>query len=181
MANRFPAVPTATPTQEDVNLFCNASKSGDTTKVVEYLDRFGTAIINERDNMQDTALTWAAWTGQKAMVELLLDRGAEIDRKGMTGRTALGWAANGSKREVVELLMDRGASTELRDNDGKSPADLAGNHNMDLANFIRDNGAQKKKIVAEQAAAKKAEEDAAALRAQRFDELKKRKPPKLKF
>lgn len=181
MASRFP-VPTEAPTQEDINSFCNASKSGDTNKVVEYLDRFGAAIINERDNMQDTALTWAAWTGQPAMVALLLDRGAEIDRKGMTGRTALGWAANGSKREVIELLLDRGANIEIRDNDGKTPADLAGNHNMELAEFIRENGAQKKKIAAEQAAAKKAEEEAAALRASRLEELKKhKKPPKLKF
>jgi len=180
MASRFP-VPTEAPTQEDINLFCNAAKGGDSTKVTEYLDRFGAAIINERDNMQDTALTWAAWTGQAAMVALLLDRGADIDRKGMTGRTALGWAANGSRREVVELLLDRGANIEIRDNDGKTPAELASNHSMDLAAFIRENGAQKKKIAAEQAAAKKAEEDAAELRARRLEELKKHKPPKLKF
>ena len=182
MPPRFPAPPAPErPPQEIINAFCNFAKSGDVKRVAEYLDQYGAAIINERDNMQDTALTWAAWMGQKDVVALLLDRGADINALGMRNRTAVGWAANGSRREVVELLLKRGANAEIRDDEGKTPADLARQQgNPALADYIVETGIKQRKAEFERAAAKKAEEEGAALRRQRLDALKKHKPPKLK-
>lgn len=182
MTSRFP-VPVETPSQQDINAFCSAAKiPGDLNLLKQYLGRFGAAIINERDSQQDTALTWAAWTGQKEIVAYLLEQGADINKTGMTGRTAIGWAANGGRREVVELLMDKGANTDLKDAGGSTPADLARNTgHPELADFIRENGTQKRKAAAELAAKEKAEQEGRDLVARRLDALKKHKPPKLKF
>ncbi|TAL34520.1 MAG: ankyrin repeat domain-containing protein, partial [Alphaproteobacteria bacterium] len=91
------------PTREEINEFCAAGKTGDLEKLKESLDKFGAAIINERDHGGDTALTWAAWTGKIDAVEFLLARGAVLDAPGMHGKTALIWAAQGGKKDVVAL------------------------------------------------------------------------------
>ena len=169
-------IPSAFPTQDEINAFCNHAKIGDTALVTQYLDRFGVAIIDSRDSTQDTALSWAAWTGQKHIVALLLERGADIDKTGMTDRTALAWAANGGRREVVEFLLDKGANSEPKDKNGSTAADLAQNTgHAELAAFIRENGTQKRKAAAEQAAKEKAEQEGRELAALRLDALKKSK------
>jgi ankyrin repeat protein len=48
------------------------------------------------------------------MVELLLDKGADIDKHGEHGYTPLLWAAADGHEAVVKLLLDRGAATETR-------------------------------------------------------------------
>ncbi len=117
--------------------------------------------------------------GQKDMVAPLLDRGADIDKKGMSGRTPVGWAANGSKREVVEMLMERGANIELRDNDGRSPRRPRGQSQHGSCQ-LHPRNAHKKKIAADRPPRKRPRKTR-PLRAQRLDELKKHKPPKLKL
>lgn len=182
MPPRFPGSVAAPPSQEDINDFCNAARDGNTEAVTGYLDRFGKAIIDKRDVHKDTALTWAAWMGHVDMVNLLLNRGADIDAHGMNERTALGWAANGNRKNVVELLIGRGADINLRDENGKTPADLAdSNYHSDLGIFIRSEAAKRDRIAAEKAAHKKEEEDGQALTARRLEELKRHKPPRLRF
>ena len=48
------------------------------------------------------------------MIEYLLDRGANIELRGMDGHTPLLTAANYGKEECCELLLERGASIEAR-------------------------------------------------------------------
>ncbi|CBZ55703.1 hypothetical protein NCLIV_061280 [Neospora caninum Liverpool] len=60
-----------------------------------------------------TALTTAAAKGHKAVVEALLDAGAEIEATDNYGRTALSKAVVASKEAVVEVLMHRGASVQV--------------------------------------------------------------------
>jgi ankyrin repeat protein len=42
-------------------------------------------------------------------VDLLIDRGADLDRTDFTGRTALDWAKQVGKRSVIEALTRAGA------------------------------------------------------------------------
>ena len=58
-----------------------------------------------------TALLYAAHFGQTEIVELLLDRGADIEAKDRYGNTALIRTAFTDDIEIVKLLLDRGAQT----------------------------------------------------------------------
>jgi ankyrin repeat protein len=172
------------PTQEEVNEFCNAAKSGNIDTVTQMLDRYGPAIIDQRDQGKDTALTWAAWTGQAAIITLLLERGAAIDEKGMRGKTALAWAAEGGKNEVVRLLLENGASTEPRDEDGKTALTLARERShtevvQQIEQWSEDR--QRKIETQKQRAIREKEEEAARAVAQdRLQKLKLSRPPKIR-
>ena len=53
-------------------------------------------------------------------MELLLDKGANIDDKDNNGSTALTKAAFQGHKEIVELLLDKGANINEKDNYGST-------------------------------------------------------------
>jgi ankyrin len=65
----------------------------------------------------------AAGAGHVEVVELLLDRGAEIQNKGQW--SPLEFAATEGHARVVKLLLDRGADVDLRDSMGSTPLHAA--------------------------------------------------------
>jgi ankyrin repeat protein len=79
-----------------------------------------------------TPLMWAAGHANDApaadgvaVAGILLDAGAELQRRDDRGRTALMIAAQRGHREMVTFLLGRGADPTLRDKAGLSAADLA--------------------------------------------------------
>ncbi|KAI9771577.1 MAG: hypothetical protein M1839_002770 [Geoglossum umbratile] len=66
----------------------------------------------------ETALHWAASSGDQAVIELLLDKGADIAAKDSDGETALHWAASGGYEAVVEVMVEKGADIAAKDNYG---------------------------------------------------------------
>ena len=77
------------------------------------LDRVeGRPLIDYETRGGGTALLCAARYGRLANVEVLLDRGALVDRSSnANGDTALHVAAQEGKVRVVKLLVERGADT----------------------------------------------------------------------
>ena len=96
---------------------------GEALKVMDDLvSGFQGAAIEPDSFSGQTPLSWAAAGGYKAMVKLLLDRGATIGMKGEDDRTPLSWAAENGYEAVVKLLLDRGVVTETKDNKyGRTP------------------------------------------------------------
>lgn len=56
-----------------------------------------------------TALHIAAADGQETIVQLLLEKGADVMARSKHGETALHWAAIRGHKEVVQLLLEKGA------------------------------------------------------------------------
>ena len=63
-------------------------------------------------------------TCDKEIVELLINRGAEINKRNKLGETALYLASFKGHENIVEFLINRGADISILDNDGKSYLDV---------------------------------------------------------
>jgi len=72
-----------------------------------------------------TALMKAAFNGKEQVVQMLADKGADIDMKDKEGHTALMLAAFRGHTEVVRTLLTRGANMNLSDKSGKTALEYA--------------------------------------------------------
>jgi ankyrin repeat protein len=67
-----------------------------------------------------TPLQEAAFRGEDRIIELLVQRGANINARGFDGAGALHWAVDGRHENTVKLLLARGASPVMADDQGKT-------------------------------------------------------------
>lgn len=90
----------------------NATKNGDLETVEAYLKE--DININTRDPKNGyTALHWAAEKGQKKIVKLLIEKGANLNAKTKNNLTPLNLADNNFENEISELLIKNGATEFL--------------------------------------------------------------------
>lgn len=89
--------------------------------------------VVEAANIQQLRLTplhYAVLSGRE-MVELLIEKGANINMVSEDGPTLLHYAAAFSdKREVVELLIKEGANVDAIDDNGNTPLSWAAEHSQ---------------------------------------------------
>src|SRR3989338_8441800 len=78
----------------------------------------GTAWADEALNK---ALFDAAEAGDRAKVEALILKGADVNAKGEFGQTPLHGAAIWGHKDVAEYLIYKGANVNARENNGKTP------------------------------------------------------------
>ncbi|RMJ19240.1 hypothetical protein CDV36_001057 [Fusarium kuroshium] len=91
----------------------SAVNSGYRQRVLALLD--DGADIDAQDQIGDcTALTHAAWLGRDDFVELLLENGADPNRREQHGRTALHIAVKHGYSSIVTMLVDHGADIDAR-------------------------------------------------------------------
>jgi uncharacterized protein len=113
--------------QDAQSALWDASISGDTVALVKALD--DGAKIDSLDTRRSTngrmALNWAAYNNHAAAVRILLDRGAPIEAKNLTGFTALHHAAEAGSLEAAELLIARGAKLDTTNRSGATPLETA--------------------------------------------------------
>lgn len=76
--------------------------------------------IEQTDELNNTALIWAANDGQTAVVNYLLEKKAEIDFRGNDGRTALHWSIMHRQLGVIESLVAHNADPFILDHRGVS-------------------------------------------------------------
>ncbi len=106
------------PSRSEVVAFVGAAAAGNNdAAVIKFLDEYGSAYIEEKDNNGFTALMDATACGRLSTVKLLLERGADIEQKNEHGWTPLMRATWNRHAAIVALLLEKGA-----DLDEKNPA-----------------------------------------------------------
>lgn len=78
-----------------------------------------------RTSCERPALHWAAGTGNRALIRLLLDKGADIDAQDRYGQTALHCAAAMNREAAIKTLLRRGADRYVFSSFGETPLDRA--------------------------------------------------------
>ncbi|OQR95132.1 hypothetical protein THRCLA_08017 [Thraustotheca clavata] len=86
-----------------------------------------------------TALCWAAGTGDKELLQALIERGADVNLADYDQRTPLHIAASDGNVSVVEMLLKAGANAYKKDRWGATPLDCAKDPTIVgvLAQFLR--------------------------------------------
>jgi uncharacterized protein len=99
-----------------------AAQDGNVAEAKRLLDN-GLADVNRRGNMNRTALHYAAYSGQKYIIALLIEKRADVNARDFGGRTPLHYAVGNP--DVVRLLVESGADVNAKDKEGRTPLDYA--------------------------------------------------------
>ena len=67
------------------------------------------------DRRGETALKYATLEGHTDIVEVLLEKGANVDVKDMNGETSLMHVARQGNGEIVQTLLDEGADVDTKE------------------------------------------------------------------
>jgi ankyrin repeat protein len=95
-----------------------------------------------RDGSGSVPLRDAALNGNRAVGELLLAQGAEVDAKDPeTGATPLYEAVSFKRSDFAKLLIEKGASTSVKTKSGKTIAETAAANDLtEVVALIRKTG-----------------------------------------
>jgi hypothetical protein len=86
-----------------------------------FLCASGNLDVESKDKLGRTPLSWLAQRGHNVALELLLERGAELETKDYVySRTPLSWATQRGHEAVVKLLLENGAELETKNNHGQT-------------------------------------------------------------
>lgn len=99
-------------------------EKGDNEKVKRLLSEVG---IDAHDGYLRTALIWATFYDNIALVKWLINNGANVNHQDRNGYSALHFAGQEKRFDCAKLLIDKGANPEL--------ADLHGNTSLWTAIF----------------------------------------------
>jgi ankyrin repeat protein len=92
---------------------------------------------------QMPALIRAIWNGDRPIVQLLVERGANVNARTTDGKTALMWAIEFGDDKVIDLLLRRRADVNARSNDGFTALGLASDeNNLALIRRLKQAGAK---------------------------------------
>ena len=97
--------------------------------------------INAKDDNSLTPLHSASYNGHTEVVNLLIEKGADINVKDTSrGATPLHYASENGHTEVVNLLIEKGADIHVKDNSGNTPVHYA--RSTEVVNLLIEKGAK---------------------------------------
>lgn len=123
-----------------------ASARGNVARVKELLDA-RPELLNAFAPDGHVPLGLAAFFGQHAVVELLLDRGAQVNLSSKNAQkvTPLHGAVSRGDSAIAKLLLDKGAQVNARQERGFTPIfSAAGTGNIELMELLAKHGADLK-------------------------------------
>ncbi|GMH36832.1 hypothetical protein BSKO_04705 [Bryopsis sp. KO-2023] len=117
----------------------NAAGSGDSEK--ELLSK-GADPSSTHGGFNSTPLHVAAEQGHVEIVEMLIEKGANVDAQNNRGVTALYFAAQNGHLEIARVLVQAGATVDLETERGATPLIIAAeNGELEVAGFLLESGA----------------------------------------
>lgn len=129
-----------TPEEELINAIkSNDSEEEKLESVRRLFEREIKPNLDFQDSSGDTALHIAVRKGEQKIVELFIEKRADVNVVDKDGRTPLHFAANEGKLDVVKLLIEKGADFKATDN---NPLHLAAEDgNLDIVKYLVKRGA----------------------------------------
>ena len=126
----------------------NISRKGNVDEVKRLLSSGGWIDVNCVDGSdQNTPLIRATWGNHKDVAQVLLNRGAEVDKANKHGLTALHAAAKSVYKDMVQVLLDGGAEHSREDNKGQTPLHLASiSGHPNVVQLLLAKGADRNKV-----------------------------------
>ena len=119
----------------------DVAKRGDLEAVGRLLES-GVDVDTEDNKHHATALMWAAHEGHPDIVRLLIEHGAEINKRKATSETALWFAAQKGQLEAMKVLVQHGADVNIIDREDGSALDIARNNgHLEIVDYLRQAGA----------------------------------------
>ncbi|XP_068447542.1 DNA-binding protein RFXANK isoform X2 [Clinocottus analis] len=114
---------------------------GDVSQVAAHLTKDG-SLLSKQDERGFTPLMWAAAFGEKAVVDFLLEKGADPKTIARERESALTLASSGGYVDIVESLLKHGVDIDTYDWNGGTPLLYAvrGNH-IKCVEALLDKGA----------------------------------------
>lgn len=98
--------------------------------------------VTKAPALRDALLYWTAPQGYEDMINFLLDQGANIDVKDISGDTPLLNAAEKGHNTIAKLLLDHGASMEIKDTNRATPLLIAAQNGHEIiAKLLLDRAA----------------------------------------
>ncbi|ROW17070.1 hypothetical protein VPNG_01070 [Cytospora leucostoma] len=104
-----------------------------TGKAREYVD------MNALDEDGTTPLIYASCFGHEAVVEALIDAGADVDKQDRNSWSALMWAMTNRHKQIAKILLDHGASSDAKTTSGRTAADFVA-PDSDMSFYLHSNG-----------------------------------------
>ncbi len=98
-----------------------AVENDDLTMVKAMLTQGANPNAKDESRLNTPVLTRAVVRGNRAIMQVLLDKGADINGKGAHGFTALHLIAGKGKVEAIKFLLTHGADVNARTDEGETP------------------------------------------------------------
>jgi uncharacterized protein len=120
----------------------DAAKSGDLARVKSMLLANPNLALS-MGSYDWTPLHYAAYNGDRAMAELLLANGADVNAKDYFSGTPLHQAVMKAHKAMVEFLLAKGANVNAKDKSGDTPLHMAAMYkrHKEVAELLLSKGA----------------------------------------
>ncbi|KAE8446343.1 hypothetical protein EG329_012092 [Mollisiaceae sp. DMI_Dod_QoI] len=110
--------------------------------ILIFFRALGKVDVEEKDDTGGTPLLWAARNGRKAIVKLLLEKGANPEIKDRFSQTPLLLAVGKGYKAIVQLLLEKGANLDIVDFIDRTLLSLAIEHKFEaIVELLVEKGA----------------------------------------
>ncbi|RDL41290.1 Ankyrin repeat-containing protein [Venustampulla echinocandica] len=118
-----------------------AASNGDVERIQRILNgkAKGFVDINAPDEEGTAPLIYASCFGHEAVVNALVDAGANVDQQDRNQWSALMWAMTNRHKGIAKSLLDHGASPEVKSSSGRTAFDFVA-PDSEISGYLHDSG-----------------------------------------
>jgi hypothetical protein len=95
--------------------------------------------IDASDEEGTAPLIYASCFGHEAVVEALLEAGANVDKQDRNQWSALMWAMTNRHKGIAKSLLDHGASPDVKSSSGRTAFDFVA-PDSEISGYLHDSG-----------------------------------------